>query len=113
VRFAIINPELFRLMLKAAPRGDQLHLPIDEAHPAMANLRRTVEDVAPPGSSEDDKRATALRCWGLVHGLATLSLDGQIDLDDDMIGPLECLKRVASKQLHRSVALAERRSPSA
>jgi AcrR family transcriptional regulator len=86
VRFAIINPELFRLMWKAAPRGDQLHLPIDEAHPAMANLRRTVEDVAPPGSSEDDKRATALRCWGLVHGLATLSLDGQIDLDDDMIG---------------------------
>ncbi|MCO4091116.1 MAG: helix-turn-helix transcriptional regulator [Sphingorhabdus sp.] len=34
VRFAIINQELFRLMWKAAPRGDQLHLPIDEAHPA-------------------------------------------------------------------------------
>jgi AcrR family transcriptional regulator len=85
VRFAIINPELFRLMWKAAPRGDQLHLPIDEAHPAMAGLRRAVEDVAPPGSSEDDKRATALRCWGLVHGLAMLVLDGQIVLDDVMI----------------------------
>ncbi len=85
VRFAVINPELFRLMWKAAPRGDQLDLPIDEAHPAMADLRRAVEDMAPPGASEDDKRATALRCWGLVHGLATLALDGQIDLDDDMI----------------------------
>jgi AcrR family transcriptional regulator len=85
VRFAVINPELFRLMWKAAPRGDQLDLPIDEAHPAMADLRRAVEDMSPPGASEDDKRATALRCWGLVHGLATLALDGQIDLDDDMI----------------------------
>ena len=72
-------------MWKVTPRGDQLHLPIDEAHPAMANLRRAVEDVAPPGSSEDDRRAKTLRCWGLVHGLATLSLDGQIDLDDAMI----------------------------
>lgn len=85
VRFAIINPELFRLMWKAAPRGDQLDLPIDEAHPAMADLRRAVNDMAPPGASEDDKRATALRCWGLVHGLATLTLDGQIELEGEMI----------------------------
>ncbi|QJQ33437.1 TetR/AcrR family transcriptional regulator [Sphingomonas lacunae] len=85
VRFAIINPELFRLMWKAAPRGDQLDLPIEKAHPAMADLRRAVNDMAPPGASEDDKRATALRCWGLVHGLATLTLDEQIELEDEMI----------------------------
>jgi hypothetical protein len=41
--------------------------------------------MAPPGASEDDNRATALRCWGLVHGLATLTLDGQIELEDEMI----------------------------
>ena len=85
VHFAIVNPELFRLMWKAAPRVDQLSLPLDDAHPAMVGLRRAVEDMAPPGASDDDKRATALRCWGLVHGLATLALDGQIDVDDAMI----------------------------
>lgn len=85
VRFAIVNPELFRLMWKAAPRGDQLDQPIEQAHPAMADLRQAVEDMAPPEASVEDKRATALRCWGLVHGLATLALDGQIDLEDAMI----------------------------
>lgn len=85
VRFAILNPELFRLMWKAAPRGDQLQQPMDQAHPAMADLRRAVADMAPPGASEEDQRATALRCWGLVHGLATLTLDGQVELDDAMI----------------------------
>ena len=85
VRFAMAHPELFRLMWKVAPRGDQLSQPIEEAHPAMADLRRAVADMASPGASEADKRATALRCWGLVHGLATLVLDQQITLDDAIL----------------------------
>ena len=32
-----------------------------------------------------DRRAAALRSWGLVHGLAMLALDGQVQLDDAMI----------------------------
>lgn len=85
VRFAILNPELFRLMWKSAPDGDQLSQPIDQVHPAMADLRHAVEEMARPGASEEDKRATALRCWGLVHGLASLTLDRQIELDDETI----------------------------
>ena len=51
----------------------------------QADLRRAVADMAPPGASEADERATALRCWGLVHGLATLVLDQQISLDDAIL----------------------------
>lgn len=82
VRFAIREPELFRLIWKVAPEGDLLSVPVDESHPAMAGLRRAVDQVAPPSTSAGDRRAIALRCWGLVHGLAMLALDRQVVLDD-------------------------------
>jgi AcrR family transcriptional regulator len=85
VRFAIRHPELFRLIWKASPKGDQLSQPIDTVHPAMGGLLRAVDDISPPGTSAADRRAIALRCWGLVHGLAMLTLDRQIELDDAMI----------------------------
>ena len=85
VQFAITHPELFRLMWKVAPEGDVLDGAIEDAHPAMAGLRRAVEAMAPADASAEAKRAIALRCWGLVHGLAMLVLDRQIDVDDRMI----------------------------
>lgn len=82
VRFAMREPELFRLIWKVAPQRDLLAAPINQTHPSMAGLRRAVDQISPPSASAGDRRATALRCWGLVHGLAMLALDRQIVLDD-------------------------------
>lgn len=82
VRFAMREPELFRLIWKVAPQQDLLAAPIAGSHPAMAGLRRAVDEVAPASASQQDRRAIALRCWGLVHGLAMLALDRQVVLDD-------------------------------
>lgn len=82
VRFALAYPELFRLMWRLAPEGDQLTNPVGRSHEAMVMLRQGIAAVLPPDTGEDDRRAAALACWGLVHGLAMLALDRQISLDD-------------------------------
>lgn len=85
VRFAIQHPELFRLIWQAAPATDVLSAPLEQSHPAMQGLRRSVDAILPPTAGAMDRRAMALRCWGLVHGLAMLALGGQVALDDAMI----------------------------
>lgn len=85
VRFAIAHAEAFRLIWHIVPAGDVLAGPVDAAHPAMQGLRRAVDAVLPADASDGERRATALRCWALVHGLAMLALDRQIALDDAMI----------------------------
>lgn len=85
VRFAINHPNQFRLIWQMAPASDVLSEPLEQSHPAMQGLRRSVDAVLPTDASAEDRRALALRCWGLVHGLAMLALDRQVSLDDAMI----------------------------
>ena len=85
VRFAIDHPNQFRLIWQMAPAADVLAAPLEQSHPAMQGLRRSVDAVLPTDASGEERRATALRCWGLVHGLAMLALDRQVSLDDAMI----------------------------
>ncbi len=85
VRFAIAHPHAFRLIWQTAPDGDVLGGPIEAAHPAMRGLRGSVDAILPRRASAAERRATALRCWGLVHGLAMLALDRQVVLDDATI----------------------------
>ena len=82
VRFAIQHPELFRLIWRTAPAGDVLSGPIDSAQVAMQCLRRSVAAVLPADAPAEQQRDLALRCWALVHGLAMLMLDGQVQIDD-------------------------------
>ena len=82
VRFAIQHPELFRLIWRTAPAGDVLSGPIESAEVAMQCLRRSVAAVLPADAPPQQQRDLALRCWALVHGLAMLLLEGQVQLSD-------------------------------
>ena len=86
VRFAIQHPELFRLIWRTAPAGDVLSGPIESAQVAMQCLRRSVAAVLPADATPQQQRDLALRCWALVHGLAMLVLEGQVQLHDADIG---------------------------
>ncbi|RAR62524.1 TetR family transcriptional regulator [Paraburkholderia unamae] len=75
VGFARAHPALFRLMFAD---GAGLDLPHDDCKGAYALMVRRVAELAP-----HQAEAGALACWGLVHGLATLALDGRIPADPD------------------------------
>ena len=92
VRFALANPEIFRLIWQKAPEGDMLTAPPDHAHEAMLCLREGIASVLPENADSETRRINALKAWGLVHGLAMLALDKQIVLDDATIdGVLDAL----------------------
>jgi AcrR family transcriptional regulator len=72
VKFALDNPNLFRLMFSPVLRRDNrpgLRMAADTAYQTLRHV--TGEDV---GAS----RVAALAAWARVHGLAVLLLDGQI-----------------------------------
>lgn len=73
IDFALASPALFRLMF-AGPKPGKL--PGGET--AYDVLARRVAELVPiaPG-------AAALVCWGAVHGMATLTLDGRLDASHD------------------------------
>lgn len=85
VRFAMAHPALFRLIWSSAPERDLLSIPVDASHPALTGLMRGIAAVLPDGADDDERRAAAISCWGLVHGMAMLALDRQIVLDDATI----------------------------
>ena len=79
VAFAFESPALFRLMFTGPPHGK---LPGGEnAHDLLAaRVRALVPDSAEAG---------ILACWGAVHGIATLTLDGRLE------PPIEARTRAA------------------
>jgi AcrR family transcriptional regulator len=73
VGFARAHPALFRLMFAdGAGQG----LPHEDCKGAYALMARRVAELAPR-----QVEGGVLACWGLVHGLATLALDGRIPAD--------------------------------
>ncbi len=85
VRFAIAHPQWFRLIWQMIPPGNMLDSPTEQAHQGMAGLQRAVAGVLPQDADGETRRATALHCWAVVHGLAMLVLDKQVTLDEAMI----------------------------
>lgn len=74
INFALAHPLLFRLMF--AGGGVAAAKPDDGGYSVLA---RRAAQIAPDASA-----ATALACWSMVHGLATLAIDqrlGRVDLD--------------------------------
>lgn len=71
--FAESHPSLFRLMFTdhCAPGS-----PVDLGGPAYEVLARRVSLVA-----RNDPAPATLACWAMVHGLATLSLNGRVPSD--------------------------------
>jgi len=75
VKFALDNPNLFRLMFSPVLRRDNRPGLRMAADTAFATLRHVI------GGDLRDGRVAALAAWARVHGLAVLLLDGQIALE--------------------------------
>ncbi len=75
VRFACAQPALFRLMFGPPRNGAHPALKHDEAQ-AYGILSRRVAAETP----EPLRLSRTLACWSVVHGLASLIIDGQIDI---------------------------------
>jgi AcrR family transcriptional regulator len=96
VRFAVENPARYRVMFgpeisdKSAYEG--LHL---ASLAAYEGLRSAVRRCAEAGFfGEDELEVRAMRAWSLVHGLASLFLDGQLGGNRDEAARREFLARV-------------------
>lgn len=85
VEFAIDNPALFRLMFRKASEIDLLEGDIDEVGSAIRGLRETVAGLTPKTETNAKRKISALRAWSIVHGLACLILDGQIEYDVNLV----------------------------
>ena len=80
VRFALANPERYRLMFTSRlTQGDCPDRLRDEASGAYRLLLQAVHQRAPDVDPADYRMAPAeLRAWSLVHGAVMLWLDGQL-----------------------------------
>ncbi len=99
VHYAVANPALFRLMF--GPRQPGAHPELMAAgEAAYAVLSQRVANQTPPGA---DREAQTLGCWSLVHGLASLFLDGRIS-DKNPANEAALVRRVAAALLLRTQA---------
>jgi AcrR family transcriptional regulator len=75
VRFACAQPALFRLMFGPPRQGAHPALKRDEAQAYGVLATRVAAETAAPL-----RQSRTLACWSVVHGLASLIIDGQIDV---------------------------------
>ena len=94
VKFAIDNPALFRLMFRKAPDIDLLSADLEDVGSAHRGLRETIISLTPDTMTDQQRKTTALRAWSLVHGLACLILDEQIEYDPKLIKAVATSKAV-------------------
>lgn len=78
VRFALANPNLFRLIFIHTPGRLRPEIESPEGSPARL-LRSYVANALGPRASPEQVFVAALRAWSLVHGLAMLILDEQVE----------------------------------
>jgi AcrR family transcriptional regulator len=78
VRFALKHPNLFRLIFIHSPGHMKPTSRSPEGSPARL-LWTNVADALGPHASQEKIFAVVLRSWSLVHGLAMLILDGQVE----------------------------------
>jgi AcrR family transcriptional regulator len=78
VRFALANPNLFRLIFIHTPGRLRPEVASPEGS-AARQLRDYMGHTLGPRASDEQKFVAALRAWSLVHGLAMLILDEQVD----------------------------------
>ena len=105
VDFARANPALFRLMFgrfTSSHREPELE---EAATGAYDGLRGFIAQELGPRANEAALAAGAVRAWSLVHGLANLILDGQID------GVTEDVDALIEAVLHPPAPAAKSRRP--
>ncbi|WP_373490036.1 TetR/AcrR family transcriptional regulator [Parasphingorhabdus sp.] len=85
VTWAVRNPALLRLIYN---RVGQVDLAADDPTAmgeAFHQLRAGIAAMMPDEMSREERAAAALHAWSLVHGLAMLILDGQVEYDPAMV----------------------------
>lgn len=92
VRFALANPALFRLIFASSVFAAEPFEGVVSAAPrflrdgAPAVAASFFEAVGGPARQQDpDMLVRQVRAYAMVHGLATLMLDGQLAPDDGLI----------------------------
>jgi AcrR family transcriptional regulator len=84
IEFARTNPAYFRLMFR--PELKQSHKTesgSEAAEKAFAVLENTVGDCLTQNKAPAERTVLAITMWSLVHGYASLWLDGQLDHKTD------------------------------
>ncbi len=102
VCFAVGQPNLFRLIFGPAVQGGGLDAELDEArHRAASHLPRALAELQAEGiaTSSSIHELTEL-AWALVHGVATLYLDGLVG-----DGQPESAERAAERVTRQLAAL--------
>lgn len=80
VRTAVLYPAHFRCMFGPRRFDDEEAAPVDEAcERSYACLTEAAAAHLGAGDDGEDVEALSLALWSLVHGLASLAIDGQLD----------------------------------
>ena len=99
VRFALSNPAVFRVMFSCPPPRDLFsEAPDEQAEPLQilrGNVAALVEPEAEPASVHEARKIASISAWALVHGLATLLLDGMVEASDAEISAIVASWQVA------------------
>lgn len=85
VRFALAEPGLFRLMFTHAPKYDPVTFSPDQGDASLSMLRQAAAELVADDRGPAAAQRFALRAWSLVHGLALLLLDRQVEADSATI----------------------------
>ncbi|ASK88752.1 TetR/AcrR family transcriptional regulator [Sphingorhabdus sp. SMR4y] len=84
VTWAVENPALFRLIYTRVGKVD-FDCDPTEMGEAFTQLRAGIAAAMPDDMTAEQRNVAALHAWSLVHGLAMLILDGQVDYDPEMV----------------------------
>jgi len=85
VEWAVRHPALLRLIYTRVGKVD---LEIDDPSAmgeAFRQLRKGIAATMPGNLTPRQRTVATLHAWSLVHGLAMLILDGQVDYDPEMV----------------------------
>ena len=85
VEWAVANPALVRLIYNRVGVVDLADGDPDEMGEAFRQLRAGIAAMMPKEMTDEQRANAALHAWSLVHGLAMLILDGQVEYDRDMV----------------------------
>lgn len=97
VRFAIAHPARYRVMFGPEIPDKRAYAALHRSSMAAYDtLRSALRACAAAGLFEAEEiEIRAMRSWSLVHGMASLFIDGQLNVDD-VIGREMFLSRVAA-----------------
>lgn len=85
VEWAVQHPALLRLIYARVGKVDLTTPDPSAMGEAFRQLRKGIAEKMPGDLAPEERAAATLHAWSLVHGLAMLILDGQIEYDPAMV----------------------------